>query len=116
MDRGGRVCLEGPNVNLLTLRLLRITLAGLDERRAVVDVPNLEPGERQLAQLADVKPLVRGAAYGTLVQVECVNIDVGPHRTAPENAETAGRRPRTLPPKRQGGLVTKYTETWRGWQ
>lgn len=95
-----RNSLQGSDVDLLTLRCLRIYGSGPYAGSEVSNAVDLMSWQKLLAEQTEVEPSIRCPSYASVVQVEGVDIDVCLHRQ--KKAEATLRRPRALSPKRQG--------------
>ena len=78
MDAQVRKCTEGTKVQLLTSGLVRIIWGGLDSSGEVPDAVDAARVVVALAEPEYVQPLMACTFKSAVVEVETVNVDVGP--------------------------------------
>lgn len=94
---------QGAQIDLLPQVLLRIARPAFDERGAVMNASDLVGRKFQPTEGVKIQPFVRRAFEATVIQVECVNIEVRDHRVA-----------KTKPPWLEGGFAYLTSEPIRG--
>lgn len=77
MNREIRQCFKSANESLLTVYLVWVLRARLNEGRELTDAVNLiMTWQRAAAHLSDIEPLVRRALHTAKIEVETINIDI----------------------------------------
>ena len=78
MDAQVRDSPKGAEIRLLSLSLRRVSRTIRDDGGEVPDAVDLVLGQQESRQLPEVQPPVRLALKGPVVEVEAVNVEVGP--------------------------------------
>jgi hypothetical protein len=108
MDGHAGYSAQRAQVELLAHRLVRVVRARTYQRGEVFDFNDGIFRQQKLAELAGIDPTVRGLPECAVVEVEAVDIDVGPNTYLPKMQKPpvrAASRPAT---EATGGIYQRY--------